>query len=191
MHRLLYEFDDAAAFDHLKNEIFSRCENGKFSIVGNAKSILKTNNGGFIDKTFVLRMNRGLPIKPKAQGSKTDMICFSEPSVFKNGEIESFDGIKVHMSPKSRIRGDVSGAYYFPMQFWDELFHTLKSRPSVGVMSIFLIHKMQLPGVNVFGFDFKKTKTFYSTLNNRKTHDFEAEKRFCFSLIERNGWVFH
>lgn len=158
--------------------------------MGNANSILKTNNGNQIDSTFVLRMNRGLPIKPNAQGAKTDMLCYSEPSVFKNQEIDNFDGIKVHMSPKGRILGDDCGVYYFPIDFWEELFKTLKSRPSVGVMSIYLIHKPKVPNVHVFGFNFKKTKT-YSSFNKRRTHDFEAEERFCLNLIAQNGWIFH
>ena len=190
LQRLLDNFD-AAAFDNLRDNIFSRCEKGTLSIVGNANSILKTNNGNLIDNTFVLRMNRGLPIKPNAQGAKTDMLCYSEPSVFKNQEIDNFDGIKVHMSPKGRILGDNCGVYYFPIDFWEELFKTLKSRPSVGVMSIYLIHKPKVPNVHVFGFDFKKTKTFYSSFNKRRTHDFEAEERFCLNLIAQNGWIFH
>lgn len=72
LQRLLDNFD-AAAFDNLRDNIFSRCEKGTLSIVGNANSILKTNNGNLIDNTFVLWMNRGLPIKPNAQGAKTDM----------------------------------------------------------------------------------------------------------------------
>ena len=54
-------------------------------------------------------MNRGSPFKPNAQCSKTDMSCFSEPSIFKNQEFENFDGIKVHMSLKGRILRDVYG----------------------------------------------------------------------------------
>lgn len=95
------------------------------------------------------------------------------------------------MSPKGRMLGDDCGVYYFPLDLWEELFKTLKSRPSVDATSIYLIHKLKVPNVHVFGFDFKKTKTFYSSFNKRRTHDFEAEERFCSNLIAQNGWIFH
>lgn len=116
LQKLLDNFD-AAAFESLKENILSRCENVTFSIVGNANSILKTNYGNLNDNTFVLTMNRGSPFKPNAQCSKTDMSCFSEPSVFKNQEFENFDGIKVHISLKGHILRDVYGVRYFPIRF--------------------------------------------------------------------------
>ena len=114
----------------------------------------------------------------KVQGAKTDMLCCSEPSVFKIQEIDNFDSIKVHMSPKGRILGDDCGVYYFPIDFWEELFKTLKSRPSVGGTGIYLIHEPKVSNVHVFGFDFKTRKHFIHHLTNEERTTLKLKNAF-------------
>jgi hypothetical protein len=41
--------------------------------------------------------------------------------------------------------------------------------------------------VNIFGFDFKETRTFYET-RNKGQHDYNKEKIFILSLVDKNGW---
>ena len=82
------------------------------------------------------------------------------------------------MSPKGRMLGDDCGVYYFPLDLWEELFKTLKSRPSVGAMSIYLIHKLKVPNVHVFGFDFKKRKHFIHHLTNEERTTLKLKNAF-------------
>ena len=52
------------------------------AIVGNAISLLSHQYGSLIDgHEVVVRMNRGFPVNPAAQGVRFDLWCFSGPRV--------------------------------------------------------------------------------------------------------------
>jgi hypothetical protein len=70
------------------------------------------------------------------------------------------------------------------------LNNELGAPPSTGLQILYYLSTMQNKNVNIFGFDFKKTKTFYEN-RNKGRHDYDREKSFIMNLVSQNGWKFY
>jgi len=167
--------------------------NRSIAIVGNATSILKSNFGQLID-TFdiVIRMNRGLPVAPEAQGSKFDLWCFSTGAWVRK-ELKTYVRVPaVWMSPKLRERFD--GSYecaFYPTRNWELLQQKIGERPSVGCMTIDMVSAGQPERVGIFGFDFKRSGTFYEDRIHLGPHNYSAEERYTLGKCEAANWEFY
>lgn len=157
------------------------------AVVGNAQSILSSKNGAAIESNdVVLRMNRGIPASPEAQGIRTDVIAFSV-GPFVEAQLPDFRAHHaIWMSPKRRDEASFPCAFY-KLGWWDELHAVLLQRPSVGAMVLDLLARINVSTVSVYGFDFKKSATFYENAGPGP-HDYKAEEVFCRTLVRAKGW---
>jgi len=144
----------------------------KISIVGNAKSIFNTKRGSAIDSAdIVIRFNRGTPVNIESQGKKTHILVFMNPgskNAFPNG-IEYWHTVN------------------FPER--KQLEKILDSPPSNGIVALEKV-KNDYPNttVQIFGFDWKKTQSFYRPDRPTTKHNYAAEKKYCLDLIEKMNW---
>lgn len=162
------------------------------AIVGNSQSLLLDTHGQDIDShDIVVRMNMGFPSDPVAQGRRFDVWCFSTIGMARQATSLPPAKHAVWMSPKSRDEFDGSvPCCFYPLECWDALQAHLGSRPSVGAMTIDLVSRAVPGAVSIFGFDFKRTETFYNKSTAVGPHDYQAEERYAMDNTQRPGWRF-
>lgn len=163
------------------------------AVVGNAAALLQSDLGARIDSCdCVVRMNLGLPVKAAAQGERTDVLAFSTSKVV--GDRWRGFGAALHlwMSPKGRgdLRPAPSPLTFYDLEDWERLTAQLGARPSVGAMVLDILSRRNPANVSVFGYDFKRSLTFYADAVHLGPHDFAAEEQFCMTLCARKGWSF-
>jgi hypothetical protein len=162
------------------------------AIVGNANSLLSHQYGSLIDEhEVVVRMNRGFPVNPEAQGTRFDLWCFSGPRV----ALERPKGFVVPRSVwmwHNRMKKEKVGldCLVYPRSYWRALHDQLGARPSVGALTIDLISRAAPRKVTVIGFDFKRTKSVYQRYNHIGPHDFSAEARYVMEIVNQRSWRF-
>jgi hypothetical protein len=163
------------------------------AVVGNARSLLAAAHGAAIDAhDLVLRMNRGLPAAAGAQGRRTDILAFA---TFDGvADIHESFGARWHvwMSPKGRDAAPRSRlppmTEFYDLDRWQALHDRLGSRPSVGAMVLDHLSAKGPQGVTVFGFDFKRSDTFYQQTQHIGPHDYRSEEALCEQLVRANRW---
>ena len=147
----------------------------KISVVGNAKSIFNHKYGEVIDLAdLVIRFNRGAPIKPESQGTKTNILVFTTP-----GSKNAFNEELIYWDTKD-----------FPER--KVLEEELNAPPSNGIVALEKV-KNDYPDadVNVFGFDWKKTESFWRPDRPTTKHNYTNEREYCLGLIDNMGWNLH
>lgn len=162
------------------------------AIVGNSTSLLATTQGKLIDShDVIIRMNRGFPIKPAAQGARLDVWCFSNIDMARQAPAGFAAPHAIWMSPKLRhqLDGSVDCGFY-PILRWRRLRARLGAPPSVGAMAVDLVSCATPASVSIFGFDFKRSGTFYTASVEKGRHDYAAESRYVMAMAQRPGWRF-
>lgn len=168
--------------------------NKSVAVIGNAESILSKTDGAEIDAhDTVIRINMGHIVEPTSQGSKTDVLAFSLPidpqwinSNFGSPEL-------LWLSPKRRENTDYFESLgqevgYYPIELWKKLSAYLDgARPSSGLMVIDLIYKMKAARLDLYGFDFKKSKTFYLRDDHIGPHAWDKEQDMARKIVSRIG----
>lgn len=163
------------------------------AIVGNATSLLSHQYGSLIDQhEIVVRMNRGFPVNPAAQGIRFDLWCFS-------GFRAALHTPRGFVAPpravwmwhkrmkKERVGFD---CIFYPRSYWQRLSDRIGARPSIGALTIDLVSRATPREVTVIGFDFKRTGTFYQGVNHIGPHDFSAEARYVMDVVKERSWRF-
>ena len=144
----------------------------KISVVGNARSIFDNYRGRLIDSAdIVIRFNRGVPERQECQGKKTHILVFMNP------------GSKNAFPP---------GLEYWHTKDFPERKHleeVLDAPPSDGAVALEKV-KNDYPSaeVNVFGFDWKKTESFWRPDRPTTKHNYANEEQYCRQLIEDMNW---
>jgi len=191
--------------ERLRSELTRAFAGRPISIVGNATSLLTKAYGATIDSGCVLRMNAGIPVDPKAQGRRTDIHCFSTlPSLETNlgsargkwlrwRNARSFNNaLRIWMSIDKREMSEDPDQLFYPERCWHQLAETLQAPPSVGAMVLDMIAIFaEGTEVQVFGFDFKNSTTFYRKRDKLGHHDWDAERNFANTLCQQRNWVFY
>lgn len=141
------------------------------AIVGNAQSIFETADGEKIDDAdVVVRFNRGFIENPKAQGKRTDILFLA--CELTADELQQFDAqYTVNRSYKTKC-GDIT------------LDNTLRRRyrkkydayPSSGLMAIIMCINAGAKRIDIYGFDFGKTPTYYNPEGYVTRHEYEKER---------------
>ena len=116
------------------------------AIVGNANSLLEKDYGKLIDShDIVVRFNEGVPVKPEAQGSRTDLVV--------TYHFDKWNNHCKKLWPE--------GQRYYLI----EDVYVSKHRRGMH-MSTLMAYLFELPRgehpVSIFGVDHNKSKTFYS-----------------------------
>lgn len=138
----------------------------RVALVGNSRNVLgKTYDVDNHD--VVIRMNGAwnLPEEMKQSvGVKLDMLCVSGHKK-EIAEIVKLYPNVVWMSPKSRetIEPEVASLlYYYPEEWWQELYKELGSRPSTGCMAVDLLRRTLNDGtLTLYGFDFFQNASWH------------------------------
>lgn len=165
------------------------------ALVGNAQSIFSTCYGEEIDShDVVVRMNAGWVVDAPCQGSRTDILCLSMGLSCADIQKNYGTPTVIWMTPKRRIMHPglkAWGVYYYPKRWWRTLRHDLSGhRPSTGAMAVDLLCRhLSVSRITLYGFDFKKTKTFYLEQDHVGPHRFDLEEEFVTAVVRSHGMI--
>lgn len=179
-------------------------ENKTIALIGNAQSLFEKNLGAFIDQhDVVCRMNFGVNIiDPEQQGTKTDVWLMHHSFIPRQFQIRypklNFPSSKkfcfklIHPIENTK---HMYQQYNIPdVEFIDEKilaqnfagYKEIKI-PSTGLLSVCFINIFKFAELNIFGFDWKRTKTWYNDQEEdekNSTHNWQAEQRlFCEKVL--------
>ncbi len=163
------------------------------AIVGNANSIFEHSSGKTIDETdVVVRINQGAPINFIAQGGRTDILCLAVPTG-RAAISETFGNPAIiFVSPRRAILSSdlVDTVAVLPLQNWKVVSSLLGGcRPSAGMIATWIAHYLlQASSVSLYGFDLKKTKTYYADKMRRKHHNWALEEALMMKWA-KEGWL--
>jgi len=164
------------------------CKGKKICILGNANSVL--NEEKDIDSFDIVgRMNRGTPKgKERFIGNRTDILFLSTHMSGENIQ-RSFDPrFTVWMTICNRLASSwvLKNAIQNPMEDWDALHEKLGINPTTGMMTLsFLLKHINFKSLDIYGFDFFKTKTWYNTrIDSGQKHSGKKEKVLFMKMIK-------
>jgi hypothetical protein len=167
-------------------------EGKSVALVGNAQSLLGRSDGAAIDACeVVIRMNRGFVRNPDAQGTRTDVMMISGGVSLEEISASSDPKLILFMTPKRlTMSADLFGherISCLPFGIWRALRQELGTRPSTGMMGLYLLVRNARPAsVSLFGFDWKESKTFYKARDpDNSPHDWERERQFILEWLQR------
>jgi hypothetical protein len=166
----------------------------ELSVVGNASSLLETAHGAEIDRRPTIRFNAAGIVKPKAQGSRWDFVATSNRRVLTHYQHHEPPFHHLIFTPYLDQHGRALAAIgsrrpvlVCPIRLSRQLSWRCRARPTTGMQMLFLLDRLGRR-VNLFGFDWKATPTFYDPGRRKDPHDHHRERRLAMDLIERNGW---
>ena len=143
----------------------------KVAIVGNAKSIFDKRNGKAIDEhDTVIRFNKGFIHDKNVQGSFTTMVFLA--CNLASYELQGY---------KAKFFINRSNHYYNPTALrvanGDRKFlaNRLGAQPSTGFMVIDICLRFGAEQIDLYGFDFGETITFYNDPNYVPLHNYKEE----------------
>jgi hypothetical protein len=162
-------------------------------LVGNAQSLIGKNKGCWIDEhKFVIRMNGGAPTNQNGQqvGTKTTHWSFSTESEkqywkWRNGlpahliEMRLNPRIKYPSCGGSAITNDPD-SYFILLSLYGE------GRPSTGVLTAYYLTCVMNWRIDLIGFDFFQTKSWYRQRDNHGPHPPARELQLIRSLPNCN-----
>jgi hypothetical protein len=164
------------------------------NIVGNATSIFSKPNGKLIDEYPTIRFNRGTIRDKLSQGSRWDFLATAEVNTLEYFNDNSIEFHTLIFTPKLtehlyKIRKAkfISNIIHFPLLHTKKMIKILDSEPSTGFQILWYLNKIKNKDIQIFGFDWKETPTYYETRNKGK-HNFELEKKLCLEYADKNGW---
>lgn len=155
----------------------------RVALVGNAQSIFDRSDGDAIDgHDIVVRLNRGLVVDSRSQGSRTDVLCLA--NALSTSEVLQLFGSPqvIWVTPKRELMDPsmIGQVPCFPLSDWKRLHKILSGwRPSAGLITLYMLQGAAFSParISLFGFDWKHTKTFYHDKNNmRSWHDWDRER---------------
>lgn len=165
-------------------------ENKDIAIVGGASGLFTSFYGEKIDShEVVIRLNRGIIIKDKKhQGTKTNYWAYPHP--LKLTDIRNkFNCKTIHLQDIYREQEPKSD-FYLPTKIIDELYErktqygksktkAITDKPSSGLMLLYYLTKCETKEISLYGFDWKKTSTWYDHKQSRTVdHNWETEEKF-------------
>ena len=171
--------------------------NKSVAIVGNADSLFHNEKYGELIDSYdtVCRFNLGWKIKDKNyQGEKTTIL-------FNNGLRLFFPDAKDRNMTTvlaSNVMDETINlvTYILPEESKIEIKKLINNkRPSCGMLVMHYISKLNTKNVALFGFDWKKTKSYYHLHPHRiknkgkGPHDWDAERKYATEvLLKKNNW---
>lgn len=167
------------------------------AVVGNANSLLSTTFGAEIDShDTVIRFNKAAGLLDpnrykRSTGNKTDIwvinnyLWFAQLYNKYSHNVTCVVQINDFECPSDIVKYTEN---------IHRLINSLGARPSSGIRVLDMLHYSDARQITVYGFDFKKTHTYYD-LNKRTAkieqnqgspHDFFAEERYFFDVLAQN-----
>jgi hypothetical protein len=171
------------------------------NVVGNSKSLFNKEYGDLIDTHPTIRFNYLESIDPIHQGKRWDYVATSNPrEICKWGTSVPFHTLlfttwSTACKKELSCKKFNSNVIQVPDDVWMALDKISPKRPSTGLTVLYYLDSLQISHVNIFGFDWKKTLSFYNDekkdKNENKFHDYSFEQDYCLKLIEKNNWTLH
>lgn len=177
---------------HVKS--ISQCE--EINVVGNAQSLFSKDFGHLIDKHPTLRFNY-IDSLSQQQGTRWDFLACSQFHL-----IQRYTNPKWHtlLYTRWRLQDDakILNLKGFKIESVSvELMnkiHSVNKRPSTGLSALFYLDQLGIK-CNIFGFDWKETKTYYNTEAKEKLdegiHNYQSEREIVLRLIDENSWTLY
>lgn len=166
------------------SEIGKHIKGKRVAIVGNAESIFSKKNGEDIDNhEFVIRFNKGFIFKEKSQGKRTDLLLLAcEPTP---EEIASYNARFVCNRSKhyhNKTKYTITNSQRQIMK------NTIGKQPSTGFMAVDICLNFHAKSIDLYGFDFEKTPTYYNPVGYVTQHDYSKEEKII-REYEKQGKV--
>ena len=167
-------------FENLR-EVKDFIKDKRVAIVGNAESQFEKQNGSKIDEfDVVIRFNRGFITKPESQGTKTDILIMA--CELTKEERKSFNA-KYYINRMKRFHNPT------PLHFLNIDIKTIgkeikDARASSGFIAINLCVEAQAKSIDLFGFDWEATPTFYNPKDYKTLHNYADEKDLVFNKFD-------
>lgn len=156
-------------------------KNKNIALIGNAKSLFNFRYGTEIDSfDIVCRLNRGVLIKhPESQGTRTDVWGIGVPK-FVDDIVDNIIYKKlIHLSFKSRKEIHPKVDFYLPLELVNSLQQKINhTKPSTGLAMLYYLDYCDPKSITLYGFDWKKTPTWYFEENDYQPHDWKLEEKF-------------
>jgi glycosyl transferase family 29 (putative sialyltransferase) len=173
--------------------LFEPFERKTVAVVGNAASLFDVPSGASIDDAdVVIRINEGAPANFVCQGRRTDILCLATPTGRTSIEKMFGDPAIVFVSPRRAVlsRDLVNSVAFLPLQDWSSISVLIDGhRPSAGMIATWMArHLLRSTSVALYGFDWKRTKTYYADKMRRNHHNWALEKALMRSWSEQ-GWL--
>ena len=145
----------------------------RVAIIGNAKSIFDKKSGKDIDShDFIIRFNCGFIKDNESQGSKTDMLMLARDMDKKDILLYNSKWV-VNRSRHYNNEAD----YIVPNIDRSRMRDILNAQPSTGFMAIDLCLYANAKSIDLYGFDFEKTPTFYNPEGYQTQHKYSNEEK--------------
>lgn len=166
------------------------------NVVGNAASLLDHRFGPLIDAHPTIRFNSAQIEQPQAQGNRWDFVATSDRKTLQYYSVQPprFHTLiftpyyDTYMSYLDDKQFDTPCLVY-PMRLSIDLMSRLNARPTTGAQILWLLHVLGGRQVNIFGFDWKRTPTFYDRARVKDPHNHFGEMMLFRKLIKKNGWI--
>lgn len=163
------------------------------AVIGNAKSLFDTNHGRDIDAhDVVVRINLGglLRWNDRSHGTRLDVLAFSRHKLAKRVirfgiecELPNIDQMLYLPTEDSGDLPEDHPASTYPRSWYSELCERLgmfsEQKPSTGLMLLDYLDRCECDSIDVYGFDWKQTPSFYNDRSKSGVHLFQLERVFC------------
>lgn len=174
----MLKYNDFNNLTTLKNFI----KNKTVAIVGNSSKILEKTQGAEIEKhDIVIRFNKGFPQgKPKALGKRTDILFLA--CTLSNLELKIFNA--TYTVKRSNLCQNVCN---FDLSSLDR--RQLKqgsALPSTGFVAINFALSANAKSIDLYGFDFFKSPTYYNAPDYKTLHNGASEAEKVLEYAENN-----
>lgn len=160
-------------------EIGNDIKGKRVAIVGNAKSLFSKRQGQEIDDhDFIIRFNKGFLYEPDKQGHKTTLLmmaCTMLPE-----EVEGFHAKYV----VNRSRFYHNQGYTLRDNERMRMAEELGAQPSTGFIAIDICLHFEAKSVDLYGFDWECSPTFYNPANYKTQHKYLKEKEIVLHYAE-------
>jgi hypothetical protein len=170
------------------------------AVVGNATSLFDTMYGADIDEhDVVVRINLGYRAMGRpSHGHRLDVLACSRYSfLVRNGVINDIaPGAVLQTGELNHGESMVDGLCYVDEKTRQALKDLAgldkKQKPSAGLATLWWIRQCGAAQVDVYGFDWKQTPTFYDPNVLDDTHAYDLERGFCLGYFrDRRGFRFY
>ena len=152
--------------------------NKRVAIVGNAKSLFDKSYGSEIDNhDFVIRFNRGFIVSDKSQGTKTSCVILA-----LNLTQEEIDRHKARFVVNRSKHYSNLTPYRIPQEERMEWALMIGKQPSSGLLAIDFALCYKPKSLDLYGFDFEETPTFYNPEGYQTQHDYDKEKEIILTM---------
>lgn len=177
------------------------------ALVGNSQKVLGKNYP--VDQhDVVIRMNRAwnMPEEMKEHvGYKLDILAVSIEQENIDQLVNQYDTV-LWMTPKHRdefIKDTTDRLYFYPLEWWQELYNRFETNPSTGCMTFDVIRRYIGNGqVTLYGFDFFKSDNWYQKKRlshrimdflriprKRNPHSGNQEEQFIRTALPQNQFT--